>query len=347
VDVQVVAGVRGHRLAGGGDDVGLVNRFLEHLSVRGFAAATVRAYAYDLLNFVRFLDEHDLALAGVVATDLFDWLDWQQRPKPTAGRKVVRLAERRGVAPATVNRRVAATRGLFEYAVTVGVRDDNPVPAPRRAAGLRVKRRGLLGHVETSRPRGGGRLVRQPHRLPESLEPEEVAAFLADLNTHRDRAMVLAMLLGGLRAGEVRGLRLVDVDLGLRRVRVVGKGGRERIVPVDAAFFAEVAAYLRSERPAGCAALECFVVLRGPTRGQPLTEAGMRRIFRTHRAGSGATRVRPHRLRHTYGTELAAAGIDLLVLRELMGHASPETTAGYVHLTAETLAAEYARARGQ
>lgn len=91
-------------------------------------------------------------------------------------------------------------------------------------------------------------------------------------------------------------------------------------------------------------------VLRGATRphaGIPLTEAGMRRIFRTHRARSGATRVRPHRLRHTYGTELATAGIDLLVLRELMGHASPETTARYVHLSADTLAREYAEARSR
>jgi site-specific recombinase XerD len=71
----------------------------------------------------------------------------------------------------------------------------------------------------------------------------------------------------------------------------------------------------------------------------------MRKVFRLHRDRSGATRVRPHRLRHTYGTELAAAGLDLLVLRELMGHASPETTAAYVHLSAETLAAEYAAAR--
>ena len=91
-------------------------------------------------------------------------------------------------------------------------------------------------------------------------------------------------------------------------------------------------------------------VLRGaarPDRGRALTEAGLRRIFRTHRARSGATRVRPHRLRHTYGTELAAAGIDLLVLRELMGHASPETTAGYVHLSFETLSAEYAQAQNR
>ena len=71
----------------------------------------------------------------------------------------------------------------------------------------------------------------------------------------------------------------------------------------------------------------------------------MRSLFRHHRISSGALRVRPHRLRHTYGTELAAAGIDLLVLRELMGHASPETTAAYVHLSADHLAAEYRAAR--
>lgn len=172
-----------------------------------------------------------------------------------------------------------------------------------------------------------------------------MSAFLADLCTHRDRAMALAMLLGGLRAAEVRSLRLADVDQGLRRVRVVGKGNKERTVPVDRAFFTELGNYLRTERPKGCSTPECFVVLRGPTQGGPLTEAGMRRIFRTHRASSGSIRVRPHRLRHTYGTELATAGIDLLVLRELMGHASPETTAAYVHLSPETLAREFAQAR--
>jgi len=86
--------------------------------------------------------------------------------------------------------------------------------------------------------------VRQPRRLPESLEPADVAAFVTDLETHRDRAVALAMVLGGLRSGEVRSLRLADVDIGLRRLRVVGKGGRERIVAVDGAFFAECATFL-------------------------------------------------------------------------------------------------------
>lgn len=344
MQLHVTSTVDGHRLVGAGDDVDLVNRFLGHLSARRFSAATVRAYAYDLLDFLRFLAERHATLLDVVATDLFEYLDWQSRPRGSSGGTVVRLADRRGAAPATMNRRIAAVRGLFEYAVTTGTRAENPVPVARRSSGLRAKRRGVLGHLGAGRARTGGRLVREQRRLPEALEPDEVAAFVADLGTHRDRAIVLVMLLGGLRAAEVRGLRLADVDMGLRRLRVVGKGGRERVVPVDATFFAELAGYLRLERPPDCAAAECFVVLRGATSGAALTEAGLRRIFRTHRARSGATMVRPHRLRHTYGTELAAAGIDLLALRELMGHASPETTAGYVHLSAETLAAEYARA---
>ncbi len=345
MDVAVVRTEEGHRLSGEGPITEVANCYLAHLGTRGFSPATVRGYAFDLLNFSRFLRERGATLADVVPTDLFDWLDWQAKQATKRPGKVVRLSDRRGPAPATMNRRVAAVRGLFEYAVITGARTGNPVPPGRRSTGLRAPRRGMLGHLGSQRTRSNGRLVRQDRRLPESLDPEDVATFLADLETHRDRAIVLAMVLGGLRAAEVRGLRLGAVDMGLRQVRVLGKGSRERMIPVDRAFFTEVAAYLRAERPPGCATPECFVVLRGPTTGAAMTEAGMRKVFRLHRERSGATRVRPHRLRHTYGTELATAGIDLLVLRELMGHAHPETTAAYVHLSPETLAAEYARAR--
>lgn len=342
----VAVGRRGgsHRLEGFWVGVDAANAFLAHLESRAFSPATVRAYAFDLVNFARFLIERGIDVAEVVPTDVFDWIDWQSVRRP--GReKVVAITAGRGSSPASVNRRVAAVRALFEHQVLSGAREDNPVPAPRRGQGLRPKARGVLGHLGPGRPRQGGRLVRQQRRLPESVEPADVSAFLADLGTHRDRAIVLLMVLGGLRAAEVRSLQLADVDQGRRRVRVVGKGGRERTVPVERAFFAELAAYLRSERPPGLSTPECFVVLHGQTTGRAMTEAGMRSIFRYHRATSGATRVRPHRLRHTYGTELAAAGIDLLVLRDLMGHASPETTAGYVHLSSEHLAAEYAAAR--
>ncbi|MGH9047484.1 MAG: tyrosine-type recombinase/integrase [Acidimicrobiales bacterium] len=333
-----------HRLAGSWGDVGAANAFLGHLEARAFASATIRAYAFDLVNFARFLEDRGIALAAVVPTDIFDWVDWQAVRRPGRA-EVTLISSKKGSAPASVNRRAAAVRAFFEHQVMSGTREDNPVPAPRRGQGLRPKARGPLGHLGPGRMRQGGRLVRQQRHLPESLEPTDVSAFLADLGTHRDRAIVLVMVLGGLRAAEVRSLRLVDVDQGRRQVRVVGKGGRERIVPVDRAFFSELAAYLRVERPAGLATPECFVVLTGATEGRAMTEAGMRSLFRYHRQRSGAPRVRPHRLRHTYGTQLAAAGIDLLVLRELMGHVSPETTASYVHLSTEHIAAEYAAAR--
>jgi integrase/recombinase XerC len=345
VELGVVRDGPAHRLGGSGRFVEFANRFLEHLEVRGYASATVRGYAYDLLNFGRFLAESGLDLDVVVPTDIFDWIGWQQRSRKTDG-KVVRLDRARAVAPSTINRRVAAVRGLFEFAVQAGEVVSSPVPSGRRAGGVRARRGGLLAHVKRRRAvSGDGRLVRQGHPLPESLGGDEVAAFLMDLNSHRDRAIVLGMLLGGLRAGEIRGLLLADVDFGLRRVRVVGKGGRVRVVPVDGMFFTELSNYLRLERPSGLTTAECFVVLRGLTTGAPMSEDGLRKIFRTHRLSSGAKRVRPHRLRHTYGTELATAGIDLLVLQQLMGHANPETTSMYVHLSAEQLAAEYARAR--
>lgn len=340
----------GPRLVGeaaGDGDVEAVNRFLGHVRARAFSPATTRAYAFDVLNFLRYCMTRALPLDRVVAGDLFDYLDWQSKPAVAERSRVVRFGSARGAAPATMNRRIAAVRALFEYLTIIGIRDANPVPAARRSSGLRATQRGLLGHLGRGRPRGGGQLVKAPRRLPESIDPADVSAFLADLRTHRDRAIALAMVLGGLRAAEVRSVRLADVDMGMRRLRVLGKGGRERVVPVDAAFFAELAAYLREERPPGCRTPECFVVLRGPTTGSTMTEAGMRSLFRTHRASSGATRVRPHRLRHTYGTELATAGVDLLVLRDLMGHASPETTVRYIHLSPQVLAAEYAAARSR
>ena len=298
-----------------------MNLFLDHLVTRGFSPATVRAYAFDLANFLVFLAARWLGVERVRAVDLFSYLDWQRE-------------QRTGVAASTMNRRVSTVRSWCEFLVTTDRLVENPVPRPRRSSGLRAVRRGMLGHVARPVRSGpaGGRLVSQPSRLPESLDPDDVGVFLADLNTHRDRAVVLAMVLGGLGSAEVRGLRLADVDMGMRRVRVIGKGSRERVIPIERAFFDEVSAYLRRERPAGCRTAECFVVLRGPTIGAAMTEAGMRKVFRIHRERTGATRVRPHRLRHTYATELAAAGIDLMVLRDLMGHASPETTAKYVCL---------------
>src|SRR5450631_1336355 len=124
MNLRVVVAGDGHRLDGDVEDVELVNAFLAHLSVRNFSAATRRAYAYDLLNFLRFLTGSGLTLGQVRAMDLFDYLEWQSRATRSPGAVVVRMDSRRGAAPATMNRRIAAVRGLFEYAMISGARVD-------------------------------------------------------------------------------------------------------------------------------------------------------------------------------------------------------------------------------
>jgi len=144
-----------------------------------------------------------------------------------------------------------------------------------------LRRHGEPGAAGAADPAGaaparqGVPLVRARRRLPRILEPGEVDALTAALRTHRDRAMVAAMVLGGLRRCEVLGLRLEDVRVGQRRMFVAeGKGRHQRLVPVSGRFFTAVAAYLASERPDGADTDRVFVVLKGPRRGLPLTAAG-------------------------------------------------------------------------
>jgi integrase/recombinase XerC len=153
MELAVVRRGSGHRLVGDGPVTEVANGFLEHLETRGFAQGTVRGYAYDLLNFSRFLAGQGARLTDVVATDLFDYLDWQQQQRRRVGGKVVRLA-RTGPAAATMNRRVSAVRGLFEHQVMVGAMAENPVPAARRANGLRTPARGLLAMSVRDGPAG-------------------------------------------------------------------------------------------------------------------------------------------------------------------------------------------------
>jgi integrase/recombinase XerD len=207
-------------------------------------------------------------------------------------------------------------------------------PVPRGLAGRRAGRRG----------RGGVRLVRTPRTLPRVLSPLEVDVLLGALRTRRDRAMVLAMLLGGLRRCEVLGLRLGDVSVGERRVHVCGKGGRERIVPVSTRFFVALGEYLKFERPDVASTDACFVVLKGPRRGRPLSAAGLDEVLDGARARAGLERCTCHQLRHTCLTRLREQGMALEAVQAQAGHASIESTRIYLHLANDWLAGEYLRA---
>ena len=194
-----------------------------------------------------------------------------------------------------------------------------------------------------TRPRSSLRL-REPRRLPRSLDRGEVTGLLGSLRTWRDRAMAGLMLFCGLRSGEVLALDVTDVDIGGRWLRVSGKGAKERRVPLDVDVAGVIQTYLLAERP-DTNSTRLFIVAKGPNRGQPLTPAGLRTIFRYHRTLADVPAGHPHALRHTFGTALAEAGVDLAVMQALLGHAHVDTTARYVHLAPTHVKAEFDAAR--
>ena len=291
------------------------------------------AAAYDLKVFFTVVAKEP---TQVTTADVLGFIQSQRAPR--CGTNVVRLEDgEQGLSTRTVKRRLATVSGLFSYLVErgdAGVRA-NPVP------------RGLATRRARGGPGRGGRvpLLRAPRTLPRLLDPAEASALLAALRTARDRAMVEAMLLGGLRRCEVLGLRLVDLNPGERRVFIAeGKGGHQRIVPISARFFSSVGDYLQRERPRTSATDRLFVVLKGPRRGEPLTAAGLDEILRGARTRAGLGRATCHQLRHTCLTRLREAGMALEAVQAQAGHRSIESTRIYLHLANDWLAAEYRRA---
>ncbi|MFC7661410.1 tyrosine-type recombinase/integrase [Pseudonocardia benzenivorans] len=302
----------------------LLDDYLAFVASRG-RPNTLLATAYDLKVFFTVVRKEP---AAVVTADIFAFITAQRAPR--RGVKVVRLEDgEAGLSARTIKRRLASVSGLFGYLMT---RDDvavdrNPVPS-----GLAGRRQGATR---------GAPLLRTPRTLPRVLGPDEVDAVLRVLNTDRDRAMVLAMLLGGLRRCEVLALRLPDLSPGERRVFIAeGKGGHQRLVPVSAQFFAAVGEYLDRERPA-VDHDRLFVVLRGPTRGRPLTAAGLDEIVHGARWRAGLPKLTCHQLRHTCLTRLREAGMALEAVQAQAGHRSIESTRVYLHLANAWLVQQY------
>jgi integrase/recombinase XerD len=293
--------------------------------------ATVRAYAHDLKTFFSVVAKEP---AEVTSRDVLDFVVAQQRPR-TGAEKVVRISDGgAGLAASTIKRRLAALSSFYGYLVTRGDVAANPVP--RGLPTRKSRHRGERGVVP---------LVRGVRRLPRILGPAEVEALMAALRTERDRAMVQAMLLGGLRRCEVLGLRLEDLRLGEWRVFVAeGKGGHQRLVPVSQTFFATVARYLNSERPTDAPSDRVFVALKGRTRGGAFSAEGLDEMLSNARGRAGLAHGTCHELRHTCFTRLREGGMAIEALQAQAGHRSVASTRVYLHLGADWLAGEYKRA---
>ena len=304
----------------------LLDSYLEFVAGRS-RPNTLRAVAHDLKTFFAVVAKDPVEVS---TADIFDFIADQR-----GDRTVVRMEDREsGLSARTIARRLSSISGFYAFLVARG---DTPItsnPVPR---GLSTRRRGGKRREVP--------LVRVPRTLPKILSPAEVTALLNSLRTHRDRAMVYAMVLGGLRRCEVLGLALGDVQVPERSLFIAeGKGGHQRVIPLSNTFFASVGDYLREERPGGCETDKVFVTLKGPNRGKPMTADGVDKILQAAKARAGLGRATCHQLRHTCLTRLREAGMELEAVQAQAGHASIESTRIYLHLTDDWLADEYRRA---
>lgn len=311
----------------------LLDAYLEFVSARS-RPNTVLATWFDLKVFFAVVGK---PVAAVRPVDVLGFISAQRAGLPSLPEPhllpVIASADCVGVSLRTIRRRVSTVAGLYGFLAARGDVSANPVP------------RGLPTRREKARPSQGVPLVRAPRMLPRILAPVEVDALTGALRSHRDRAMVAAMLLGGLRRCEVLGLRLGDVRIGERQLFIAdGKGGHQRLVPVSPRFFDHLGVYLDKERPPEAETDHVFLVLKRPHRGRPLSAAGLDQVLASARERAGLAHGSCHELRHTCLTRLREAGMALEAVQAQAGHASIESTRIYLHLADDWLASQYRRA---
>src|SRR3989442_4084752 len=313
-----------------GREVGWINRYLDREYVRRLADTTLRTYAHNLLHFVRWWESvhhtSDIVESDLTESTLLEYVRFQssQQPRPS---------------PSTINDRVAvaerAIRNEFPDAPCQIARGFHQAFLRRRPMGLGRPR------VAMSRLR-----VKVPKRNIVPLSVDEVARFWSSFRTSRDLAIVGLMLLQGLRSAEVLALNRDDALLSEAQLRVRGKGNKFRFLPLAPETVQLLEHYLRLERPNPCSAA-LFVSLKGRLRGARMTPAGLRSLFRYHRQTTSIPLANPHRFRHTFASDMIRAGMSLLALMQLMGHADIQTTLRYVQVTPQDVYLQYARAVAQ
>lgn len=350
-----------------GTPVDVVCRFLDYLLETGGSPNTASAYAHDLKYLFEFCEERDLDWTEFGPAVAFDLLGWLRRRPCRRGvqQSAPSTAEPRGrvLAPASIARALAAVSSFYGWAIaTERFADENPLHRRRDLALARVSSRhqSFMGRASRQLPTRREVRVRVPSRLPRPMGGDEVRALLDSMSNLRDLAMVLLMLDGGLRPGEVLGLHVEDIAYGRRRVTIRKrddhprgarqKSHRERVVDLlDPRTLDVVNRYVLHERPLEADTPFIFLVGgRGKRRTHPLSYAALVRMFsrRLDRLGIRTPDTTPHALRHTHATAMWEAGMRELSLQQRLGHASPESTRIYTRVSDAQVRSEYVAALG-
>jgi integrase/recombinase XerC len=284
----------------------LLTAFLQRLEVeRRVSPHTVSAYRRDLTAFLGFCERE--GIASPAAVDSY------------CVRRFAAESHRRGLAPRSIARRLSAVRSFFAYLVEIG-----------------VLRANAAVHVQAPKA---------SRRLPPTLDADQVSSLLAisgdDPLTLRDRAILELFYSSGLRLAELVGLDLTDLDVKDRTVRVTGKGGKTRIVPVGRFALDAVRDWL-AVRPGLTIPSGASQALFVSRRGDRLSPRSVQARINTRARQQGApVRVHPHMLRHSFATHVLESSGNLRAVQEMLGHASLSTTQVYTHLDFQHLAHVY------
>jgi integrase/recombinase XerD len=279
----------------------LIDQFINYMRLeRGLADNTIQAYSRDLTRFARFLEEHHLSPITVSREKIIQYLS----------------SLRRSLSPRSVARSISATRMFFRFLALEGHIQENPARL-----------------LETPR------LAR---KLPEVLSTAEVDTLLArpDPSTPRggrDRAMLELLYATGVRVSELINLKVLSVNLESGYIRTMGKGAKERLVPVGTKAIEALRDYLADGRPQMVRGANLpFLFLN--FRGRPLTRQGFWKIIKQYGKRAGIKKqITPHTLRHSFATHLLEAGADLRTVQVMLGHEDISTTQIYTHVTRDKL----------
>ena len=284
-------------------DEALIDTFCDQLWLRdGLAAASLASYRRDVTGWRAWLAQRDATLLGAGRGEFERWLadQFAARAKATS-----------------VARRLSSLRRFYRFQLAQGAIAEDPT--------LRV------------------RAPKKPRRLPKQISEAQVEALLAAPDTStvlglRDRAMLETLYATGLRVSELTGLQRAQVAHDAGVVRVVGKGSKERLVPMGDEAVAWMARYLAEVRPALAGSAKRDEVFLTQRRG-PLTRQAFWALVKRYavRAGIPKASLSPHVLRHAFATHLLNHGADLRVVQLLLGHADITTTTIYTHVARERL----------
>jgi integrase/recombinase XerD len=344
-----------------------VRAFLAFLTARDFSPNTTRAYAYDLLKLLTFLESRGWSVQHFTPARAVEFLQWlrQQASRRRGQRYEVAAVTDTGGVPLsarTCNRVMACVSSFYEYLITAERYHgrENPIVKQEDTASARVPARFRQPLVTSADQRPIRRMlhVRTTEPLPRPIPDDTYLAILEQLRTLRDRALLELMWEGGFRPGEVLGFQLEDISYGRRRIavrhrddhpqRVRQKSRRERVVDLlEERALPALNRYVMLERPQDTDCPYVFLVGgRGSRRDIPLGYNGLFRMFTraTTRAGVRTAWLTPHCLRHTHATRMTELGMRELPLGARLGHASPESTRKYVEVSHHEVLADYRKA---